>query len=177
MSQAEEFAISDSVGGLVEYEGGNPGRTPDDELEERVELTYRLLADGLRKSEIKLALKEQYQISARTAENYLARARERQLLELREERESHRASALAFYKRVVSDPNAKISDKLQAQKRIDQLLGLEVPFRVALATVEVRPGDDEPFEALLENATPEQLQVLRGLYESGSGRLAEADEV
>lgn len=143
----------------------NPGRTPEDEYEERVELTYRLLSDGLRKGEIKQALKAQYGVTARTAESYLSRAKDMQLLELREDRESHRSAALAFYKRVLSDPSTRVADRLTAQKRIDHLLGLEVPFRVALAVGSFPEQRDDDLETVIGGATVDELRVLRGLYE------------
>lgn len=144
----------------------NPGRTEEEELEERVELTYRLLSDGLRKSDIKQALKDSYGVCARTAENYLARARELQLLELREERDVHRGGALAFYRRIIADPTASIREKLLAQQQIDKLLGLAVPIRVAMQireTTEVQTNNE--FEEALERASLEQLAMMRGMYE------------
>ncbi|XZE35331.1 hypothetical protein SH501x_000821 [Pirellulaceae bacterium SH501] len=151
-------------------EPSNPGRTPDDEYEDRVELTYRMLVEGMRKSEIKAALKAQYKISARTAENYLARARLLQLEDLREERDVHRASSLAFYKSVLSDPQASVIAKINAQRRIDQLLGLEVPFRVAIATANVGNQKPDDIDSMLAVATVEELKVMRGLYERRSDR-------
>ncbi|AMV35716.1 hypothetical protein VN12_26725 [Pirellula sp. SH-Sr6A] len=149
----------------------NPGRTPDDEYEDRVELTYRMLVEGMRKSEIKAALKAQYQISARTAENYLARARLLQLEDLREERDVHRASSLAFYKSVLSDPQVGVGAKINAQKRIDQLLGLDVPFRVAIASANVgRDQGVDDIDSMLSVATVDELKVMRGLYERRSDR-------
>lgn len=153
---------------------GNPGRTEEDELEDRVELTYRLLSDGMRKSEIKQALKATYGVCARTAENYLSRARIIQLEELREERDIHRGSALAFYKRILSDSSAKISDKLTAQKRIDDLLGLAVPFRVAMQIREQTQVDDSTeFEAALETATLAELKRMREVYERADSNATE----
>lgn len=149
--------------------GANPGRTQEDQLEERIELTYRLLSDGMRKSDIKRALRDAYGVCARTAENYLARARELQLLDLREERDVHRGASLAFYRRILTDPTAKISDKLHAQKRIDDLLGLAVPFRIAMQIREqTQMPTESSFDEALELATDEELEVLRRVYERAS---------
>ncbi|MFM8213833.1 MAG: hypothetical protein ACKN82_04235 [Pirellula sp.] len=150
-------------------QGANPGRTQEDQLEERIELTYRLLSDGMRKSDIKRALRDAYGVCARTAENYLARARELQLLDLREERDVHRGASLAFYRRILTDPTAKISDKLHAQKRIDDLLGLAVPFRIAMQIREqTQMPTESSFDEALELATDEELEVLRRVYERAS---------
>ncbi len=150
-------------------QGANPGRTQEDQLEERIELTYRLLSDGMRKSDIKRALRDTYGVCARTAENYLARARELQLLDLREERDVHRGASLAFYRRILTDPTAKISDKLHAQKRIDDLLGLAVPFRIAMQIREqTQLPTESSFDEALELATDEELDVLRRVYERAS---------
>jgi len=149
--------------------GANPGRTQEDQLEERIELTYRLLSDGMRKSDIKRALRDAYGVCARTAENYLARARELQLLDLREERDVHRGASLAFYRRILTDPTAKISDKLHAQKRIDDLLGLAVPFRIAMQIREqTQMPTESSFDEALELATDEELEVMRRVYERAS---------
>jgi len=147
----------------------NPGRTQEDQLEERIELTYRLLSDGMRKSDIKRALRDAYGVCARTAENYLARARELQLLDLREERDVHRGASLAFYRRILTDPTAKITDKILAQKRIDDLLGLAVPFRVAMQIREqTDTQSDSSFDTALDLASDEELEVMRKIYERAS---------
>jgi hypothetical protein len=122
---------------------GNPGQTSEAELEERVDLTYRLLSEGMRKSAIKNALKAQFGVCSRTCENYLARARQRQLADLRETRDEHRAQSLAFYRAIVADSGATLRDRLLAQKRIDDLLGLDTPLRLAIAMGTVGGLDSE----------------------------------
>lgn len=168
MSQVEQFTYAEAATQQTRKSSSekNPGPTSEEELEQRIELTYRLLSDGLRKSDIKQALKDSYGVCARTAEAYLSRARELQLIELREERDIHRAGALALYRRMLADPTATIKDKLLAQQQIDKLLGLAVPMRVAM---QIRETDEAPrrddFELALEHATIEQLSSMRLMYE------------
>jgi hypothetical protein len=109
----------------------NPGRTPEDEFDERVRMTVQLLSAGLYTSEIKKAIKDKYQVDARTVENYLSRARDILLLELREDRDVHKSQSLAFYRSILRNPEAKLHEKIAAQKRIDHILGLHSPSRVA----------------------------------------------
>lgn len=149
----------------------NPGRTEEDELHERIELTYRLLSDRMRKSDIKAALKAEYGVCARTAENYLSRAREIQLQEYREEREVHAGGALAFYSRIAGDQTNTVAQRINAQREIDKLLGLAVPARLSVTMSGGSSTKPDELEMLLKKATPEELAVLRGLYE----RTAERD--
>ena len=57
--EPDESTPEDSLPTRVEpAQGANPGRTQEDQLDERIELTYRLLSDGMRKSDIKRALRD-----------------------------------------------------------------------------------------------------------------------
>lgn len=114
----------------------NPGQTAEAELVARVELTLNMLTKGYRKSVIKTVMRQRYGVSPRTVENYLARAKEILLVELKEERDEHAGRSLAFYRSVIADPAVKMKDKLVAQRRIDLLLGLQAPTRVALTDPE-----------------------------------------
>lgn len=107
----------------------NPGRTSKTDLEQRIELTHRLLASRARKGDIKKTLIARWGVSARTAENYLARARERILADSQQPREQHRANAIAFYESIIGDMQASTRDRIKAQERMDRLLGLEAPTR------------------------------------------------
>jgi hypothetical protein len=130
----------------------NPGQTPSDEIDKRVEITETLLARGMRKSDIKQYLKGEFGITARTCESYLARARDLILLKLRSDRDEHRAMALAFYQTVRADASASFMERLRAQQQIDHLLGLHAPWKVAQTTTDgkdVLPTDvDDRLSAL-----------------------------
>jgi hypothetical protein len=133
-----------------------PARRPTAaELDERLELTYRLLAAGARKSAVKRALRQRFgPLHHTTAERYLRRARERMLIELREDRESHRAAAYGFYRSVIADPRASIRDRLAAA-RIDKLLGLEIKFPASpLALLEALGLDPDDVLALAASHAP-----------------------
>jgi len=136
---------SKEVGATEGAPKGNPGQTPSDELESRVEVTETLLARGMRKSDIKRYLRTEYGVTARTCENYLSRAKDRIMLKLREDRESHRSMSLALYRSVLSDANASLADRLRAQRDIDRLLGLNAPLKVAATDTHGR--DLPPHEA------------------------------
>jgi hypothetical protein len=122
----------------------SPGRTPDAELEERARLTASLLGQGRTKGDIKKALATKYNVDHHTAERYLGRAREILLAELRETRDYHKSSALEFYRSVLVNSEATIRDKIAAQKRIDFILGLHAPSRVAVTDTD--GNDIDPSE-------------------------------
>ena len=119
-----------------------------EEWDRRVDLTHRLLSKGLRKSDIITGVvtdcaKRGYDISRLTVRNnYLVSARKRILKEINEERLDQQASSLAFYKSVLSDLKASNRDKIKAQERIDKLLGLEAPQKVAQTDSEGRDKFD-----------------------------------
>ena len=143
----------------------NPGRTPVDELEERVRLTRDLLSKGLYKGQIKKVLKEKYGVDHTTVETYLLRAREILLAELNQARDVHKSDALAFYKSILTDPKATVGNKINAQKRIDFILGLHAPTRVAFTDANGRTLGRNEVEAAVDN-------LAEGLF--GSGAASEA---
>ncbi|MEM1225948.1 MAG: hypothetical protein AAGJ40_09625 [Planctomycetota bacterium] len=140
-------------GGKVGGQEGNPGQTTEDEMDERIRYTASLLYRGLFKSQIKKELRTKYSVDARTVERYLSRAREEMLVELRDTRDNHKASSLKFYQSVLSDPKATFSNKIQAQKRIDFILGLHAPTQLSITDVDgksLSPGElDEQLVALI----------------------------
>lgn len=155
-------------GGLVEgVPAGNPGRTPEAELEARVAVTVELLSQGVRKSQIKRILVNRYQVSARTCENYLSRAREELLTDLREERDEHRGTALATYRALLRNPNAKVKDKILAQQRIDKLLGLEAPVRLAMTDTDgvdlPSVSEQERLQGAFSILSTEELEQLHSM--------------
>lgn len=111
---------------------GNHSRSTDEEIEERIQFTLGLLAQGFFKSTIKKMVREKFgDVDARTVEFYLSRSREILVEALRQDRESHKSSALGFYQSVLTDPEVKIGDKIRAQSRIDFILGLNSPAKVS----------------------------------------------
>jgi len=144
-----------------EKPSANPGRTPDDEIEGRIVVTVALLAQGVRKSQIKRILASKFSVSARTCENYLARAREQLLEEVREERDEQRSLSLALYRSIISNPNSTMKDKILAQQRIDRLLGLEAPIKWASTTTDGQDVVPAAAPMDLRSLTTEELIALR----------------
>lgn len=62
----------------------------------------------------------------------MRRAREKLVAEIGEDKSELRADAFAFYRGVVSNPDAPLAHRLRAQERIDQLLGLNAPTKVSV---------------------------------------------
>jgi hypothetical protein len=102
-----------------------------DELAERLDFTFELLSRGLHKSEIKKQIRAKYgDLSARTIESYLSRAREKVLLLIQSNKNTVRAESYAFYEAMQRDGNATVREKILARERIDKLLGLDAPTNI-----------------------------------------------
>jgi hypothetical protein len=110
----------------------------------RIEICRNLLAQRATKGVIKRYLKAEFGTSARTAERYLARAKQLLLLETQKPKEEHVADAYAFYNAVVADTSNKVETRIVAQSRIDFLLGLQSPVKIANTD---KDGNDLPAES------------------------------
>lgn len=67
------------------------------------------------------------EVSARTIESYLSRARE-QIAELAgKSRDEHRTDALLFYESVIVGPDADLKERMAAQEGLRELLALDIP--------------------------------------------------
>lgn len=80
-------------------------------------------------NDVERALIDRYKVSGKSAQRYLARAKRSLLDAANRPRQEHVADAYAFYCSVIANPNAKDSEKLKAQERIDRLLALDRPRR------------------------------------------------
>jgi hypothetical protein len=101
-----------------------------------------MLSEGFYDGEIKRAVAAKYNLSPRTVERYLRRARDQIIAESGRPLVEHQTKSLAFYCAVrrgtmtVQGPTgpimqiATISERLRAQERIDQLMGLEAPTQI-----------------------------------------------
>ena len=108
-----------------------PARKPVQvEHQQRVNIALDMLRAGDTDSEIKRKIAEQFDLSPRSVERYLRRAREEFVESTGKPRDAHRAEALAVYQRIIDDPEADNRDVIKARERIDKLLGLEIhpPF-------------------------------------------------
>lgn len=100
------------------------------EMERRVLYTVELLARGLRKGDIKRALREKFgaHLHAKTCERYISRAFEQLRAGAADDQvDDLRAQALAFYQSVIADPLAKDADRIKAQVALCKLMGLDRP--------------------------------------------------
>ena len=101
------------------------------EHDERVAVCADMLARGFRNGAIKRRVAAFYDISPRTVERYLRRARDRLVEELEEGgRDEHRARSLDQYRMLLRDDGTTPVIRLKAQERIDKILGLEAPAEV-----------------------------------------------
>lgn len=134
--------------------------------QDQIELTRKLIAQGQSKGDIKRALYAAYNVSPRTVERYLARAREFLLAESQRPQPEHRSESLAFYHQILTDKDATPIVKLKARERIDKLLALELPQKLTFTD----PTGDNPLTIRLEASTMEslpddELQKLAAAYE------------
>lgn len=119
-----------------------PGVKPTKaEHRKRLELVRNLLGRGLYDGEIKAIVGKRYGIKFRTVQRYLARAREDIRRETGRDFETLRGEAYETYRSIVSDQDAKPIERIKARERIDRLMGLEAPTKVAPTTV---AGEDLP---------------------------------
>ncbi len=102
-------------------------------VEENIEFVADLIIVGTRKHEIIRVIRlwlgpgpNGKFISTGIVERLLTLARESLVEATALTRKEHRAVALDFYKSILRNPDANLRDKLNAQKRIDKLLGLEI---------------------------------------------------
>lgn len=99
---------------------------------EAVDIALRLLKARQTTADIKAVLRRKYPgLGHRQAMTDIARARERQLAELGRPKVEHQADAYAFYDSVVKNSKEETRDRIKAQERIDKLLGLEAPQKLA----------------------------------------------
>lgn len=95
-------------------------------LAERIETARKLIGRGLYQGEIKRALANQFDVSTRTAERYITKAK-REIRESVEKSDSDLiAESLEFYTSILRDRDASHRDKIKARERMDKILGIEV---------------------------------------------------
>lgn len=104
-------------------------RPTREEHDQRIELCCRLIGAGLYDSQIKKMVAKQFDLSPRSVEKYLRRARGILLDRRNRDRATHQAESMAFYEAIMQKPGVKDRDKLFARRRVDKLLGLEEPQR------------------------------------------------
>lgn len=126
------------------------GQTPPEELERRILLVADLLAQGVRKGEIKRRVREQIaDVSHVTIERYISRAREILRDDILATTEEHLAESIAYYRGVLADPKARVDQRLAARARMDRLLGLE-HLATQRVQVQVSGPDGQPVQVAHE---------------------------
>jgi hypothetical protein len=150
----------------------NPGQTSQEELDRRIKECRLLLENRALKSEIKKLMFEKYEVDARTVESYLSRAKEEMVLALSETRDFFRSQALAFYCKILRQPDATVKEKIMAQRRIDSLLGLEAPVRWAATDTN---GKDLPPDEARDRISTLASRVAERFREAGVGGIAPVD--
>ena len=105
-----------------------------EELAERVSFVNDMLVEGRSKGEIIKTVKARYDVSTRSVESYLARARDANLKATDKTREEWRAEQLKKYLDISNNPEVQDRDRLKALERIDKIIGLEqhAPYNVQL---------------------------------------------
>ena len=92
---------------------------------ERVELCRKLLATRVCEYDAERAATNQFGVSRRMAQRYLAAAKQGMLDAAGRSHAEHRAEAYAWYCSLIGDKEVKIADRIKAQERIEKLLGLD----------------------------------------------------
>lgn len=131
-----------------------------DEVRRRIEEICRLMAQGATRGQINQHLKQTYGLKTRSCANYLARARRVIYDATKRTDEDLRTEALAFYEGMRSDVQMHPQWRIKAQERIDSLMALEKPRKVALTNAEGGPATIRVEADRLENADPEVLAKL-----------------
>jgi hypothetical protein len=108
--------------------GNKPTR---EEYQRRVEFAEYLLFRRLPIEQVKARLKGMFQVSYRTAERLLAAARRRLLARSGKTKQQHLQEALDFWESIVTGPDAQLGQRMDAQRELSKLLGLNAPLRHA----------------------------------------------
>lgn len=114
------------------YSNGDPPYQPTKkEIEERVEFARNIYLKQRFKGQMIAEIKQEFGVSARTAEKYLSRAKE-QVRELSDATwMEKRENAYQFYLSIAMDESQPAHSRIKAQTRIDQIYGLDAPVKVA----------------------------------------------
>ncbi|MFH1303592.1 MAG: hypothetical protein ABIK07_21260 [Planctomycetota bacterium] len=117
-----------------------------------VEAVIHLLSLGKHPSEIKRAINREYDLSRRSVERYITRARREMTDRVEAPVHQQRAESFFFYVSVVNDPKSHQRERLRARERIDKLLGLDLPVHLRNDELEfnLTPKD-------IQNMTDEEL--------------------
>ena len=94
-----------------------PRKSTQREIEQRVSECADMLASGAEKHQATAHAKETWGVSARMAEIYVARARERIVADSGKSKDSWRAESTKFYADVSADESVSMADRLRADRK------------------------------------------------------------
>jgi hypothetical protein len=138
----------------------NSKRATVAEVHKRVIGVAKLLVKRLHDYQIRQFLTEKYDLSSRMANTYISRAREYLIEQSGRSREEFVSEAVGFYEGVLRDPEAILRDKFMAQAALRELLGLDMPFKIAPSL----PDGEAIPATLVADMSMEELAVLRSLH-------------
>tara|TARA_R110002111_G_scaffold262694_1_gene340245 strand:- start:196930 stop:197397 length:468 start_codon:yes stop_codon:yes gene_type:complete len=137
---------------MTEPEPKSRYRVSREQQELVVRLIKKLLSMGKYTSLIKTVVSEKFQISRRSVERYIKRARREMIAHMEIPIEQHRAEAYYFYLSVIESEKATCRDRLRARERIDKLVGAEAALRfnndtrIKITTEEIKNMTDEELQ-------------------------------
>lgn len=157
---------------MADYEE-KPERKPykkptEEEEQEREDFAFELLSRCFHKSQIKKQFIARYDVTARTVEKYLSRARDRMTIEATQSRDDLRAESLSFYYTILRNNEATPREKISARERIDRLFGLDMPVKIAPTT----PDGEKPYVGLSDEEL--NRRILEELAARDTGRTSKA---
>jgi len=140
-----------------------------EEAQHRVDMAIVMLQEGRRKSFIHKFFRVNYGIEWRQAERYMRRARDQMIAELDLTREELTANRYGWLMSVIADTKVDIRYKLEANKQITELLGLNAP-KIVRGTVS-ETGEFAYIESAVSQLSIEELEMLDRI-----GSLAEQEK-
>lgn len=119
-----------------------------------VQAVKQLLSQGKHPSDIKRAINREYELSPRSVERYITRARREMIDHLEAPTNQLRSESFVFYLTIINDSRSSQRERLRARERIDKLLGLDTPPHLR---------DETAYKGLtaevIKNMTDEELEI------------------
>lgn len=149
----------------------------------RAKFAATCLASGVPPFAVVSQLQRCFKVSQRSAWRDLAEARKLLRLWNGGSVEDLRHESAAFYRSILTSPQASIGEKIKARAQLDKLLGLHLPAQTAeeIAEAERRARDQsdgnhrQHFNAALKSMSVEQLEAIAD-FQAKVRELAAADE-
>ena len=134
----------------------------ESEMRERLEQVALCLAKGWKKSEINRVLCEKWDISSRTMETYLSRARGIlaewwNFYQGSDSRIELLAQVATVHQDIMTSVESSDKDRIAAAIALSKLFGLDAPVKIAPTT----PDGMEQFRIAISDMSEEQLAITR----------------